>query len=95
MDSCRGAPNLARLVSVFSRAFQSLMLDSARRRLLISKIENPDLQVIRSASMSFVFSNVKILSPTVNLGLRWEVFKFKSRIMMIAVRISAEGLLVR
>ena len=33
IDSYRGAPNLARLVSVSVRAFHGLMSDSARRRL--------------------------------------------------------------
>ena len=33
IDSCRGAPNLARLVSVITRAFHGLSLDSARRCL--------------------------------------------------------------
>ena len=34
VDSCRGVPNLARLVSVTAKVFQNLMLDSARRCLL-------------------------------------------------------------
>ena len=38
VDSCRGVPNLARLVSVTAKVFQNLMLDSARRCLLAVKL---------------------------------------------------------
>ena len=37
-NSCRGAPNLARLVSVSVRAFHGLILDSARCCLLFDMI---------------------------------------------------------
>ena len=40
VDSCRGVPNLARLVSVTAKVFQNLMLDSARRCLLCFCIDH-------------------------------------------------------
>ena len=40
--SYRGVPNLARLVSVVARAFQSLITDSARRRLLTREFEHDE-----------------------------------------------------